>query len=255
VNRFFVYAAVLAPVAAAVTLAASFVAFRTIDLSFSAFAGLVVAPLMQAAALALADAPPAGAARAAGRVARAPLAQPPLVIDAILLGGGVIFWHARLVGFGSASTIQPVWIAAKAAVAGVLLIARWRGDPSRVALAAAAVVAAAAIFVPWHDRTLTAVAASLHLPGIAARVLVDGAAIAVPMALMLACARRSDDGAPDAALLMRGAAAALVGAGALDALAAFEHREIVQPWLGALTAAVSVAASLTFLAALMPEER
>ena len=254
-TRFFVYAAVLGPIAAAVTLTTSFVAFRTIDLSFSAFAGLVVAPLMQAAALALAEAPPAGAASAAGRIARGPLVQPPLVIDAILLAGGVIFWHARLVGFGSASTIQPVWIAAKAAVAGVLLIARWRREPARVPLAAAAVVAAAAIFLPWHDATWTAVAGSLHLPGIAARVLVDGAAIVVPMVLMLACAKRSDRGAPDVALLLRGAAAALVAAGALDALAAFEHREIVQPWLGALTAAVSVAASLTLLAALLPEER
>ena len=86
--RFFKYLAVLWPVCAVVPVAGPLALFRSLDLSFTAFAALVVAPLAQAAALALIDSPPP--LRAAARdVWRAAIARVPLLLDAAMLTAGL----------------------------------------------------------------------------------------------------------------------------------------------------------------------
>ena len=74
------------------------------------------------------------------------------------------------------------------------------------------------------------------------------------IALILACARCVQPASPSAALLFRGAAAALIALGALDALAAFNHRTLLQPWFGRVMVAATIAASFTLLAALVEED-
>lgn len=255
-TRFFAYLAVLLPVCLVATLSTSFFVFHRVDLSFTAFACLLLAPLFQAAVLAGEAASPwpplAAAARAVRRESMAVLV---LAIDGVMLAAGLIGWSRPMIGFGADATIQPAWGAIKGIAAAGFLIASARALSGRARVAVAgvaglAIALGANAVWPWLAGMPRATAALLRIPGIAGRVLVDGALIGVFLLLMRTLARTADTRSPGGATLFRAAAACAVACGAVDALAAFNYRDVVQPWAGVITCFASLAATCVFLGTL-----
>lgn len=250
-GRFFWTLALLMTACLLATIGTSVVVFKQIDLTFTAFSIILVAPVTQSALLVWEADPPAQALGTAARmIVRLPLARPLLVIDAIVLTAGLAIWRAPAVGFGATPTVQPAWAAIKAGAAGLVLIAVAR-RPAWLSLACVALALSLVVLV-FHDgfRAADVVAAALRLPGIAGRILVDGLAIAGTIGLALVCARDADRaGRTVTGTLLAAAAAFCIGGGVVDALAAFQYHELPQPWLGSLTICASLGASSLLLAA------
>ena len=255
-TRFFAYLAVLLPVCLITTLSTSFFVFHRVDLSFTAFAGIILAPLFQAAVLAGEAASPWRSLAAAARAVRSEsMAVPVLAIDGVVLAAGLVAWSRPVIGFGADATIQPAWVAIKGLAAAGFLVAAARALARRARVAVAGVVLLAVavganVVWSWLAGMPRATAAWLRIPGIAGRVLVDGTLIALFLLLMRSLARSADTRCPGSAALLRVAAACAVAGATVDALAAFNHRDVVPPWSGGLALCASLAATFVFLAAL-----
>ena len=126
-SRFFSTWIGLGIVATLVTYAVTLAVFRHIDLTFTQFAILLVAPAAQAAVLVW----PAGlVARLRDEIRSAwrdRFASPVLVLDVVMLCAGILWWSSSALGFGAPVTIQPTWIAVKAIAAACLCVAAAQG--------------------------------------------------------------------------------------------------------------------------------
>lgn len=138
-SRFFFLWAGLGIIATVVTYLGTLALFRHIDLTFTQFTILLVAPAAQAAVLTW----PAGVlGRAAAAVAAArrhPLTAPVLLIDLLMLAAGVAWWSSSTLGFGAPFTAQATWIGVKAVAAAAVSLAA-AGDGTRAGRAAVAAV-------------------------------------------------------------------------------------------------------------------
>lgn len=118
-NRFFITWVGLGAIATVVTYAVTLAVFRHVDLSFTQFAILLVAPAAQAAMLTWPSGAGSRVTAALGRARRDPFARSLLVLDVILLVAGVAWWSSSVAGFGAPVTVQTTWIAGKALAAAV----------------------------------------------------------------------------------------------------------------------------------------
>jgi hypothetical protein len=126
-SRFFAAWIGLGIVAMLVTFVVTLAVFRHVDLTFTQFAILLVAPAAQAAVLVW----PAGLVTTLGAESRSAwrhrLAAPLLVLDLVMLSAGMTWWSSSALGFGASVTIQPTWIAVKAFAAACLCVTGAQG--------------------------------------------------------------------------------------------------------------------------------
>ena len=254
-RRVFGYWLALAPVAFVVSYATSLAGFRAIDLTFAQFTILVVVPLLQAAALAWEMSRPWPRLAALPRVAmRAPLAPPFLLIDALVLGAGLLLWNVRTAGLGADYSIHAAWAASKAAAAAVCFVTMWHRERRGVVLLAALVLAltAAAPYTGWVASTFSALRTVRPLGAeIIERIVFFTPLVAVAIAILLRAGRVLGRRHPHAETLCETAAAFAIAAAVPIVLVTFNLPVVVQPWRGFALLGASLAATMMLLAGLV----
>jgi hypothetical protein len=255
----FKYWLVLAPLAVVTAYGTALLFFRLVDLSFTQFATLLCAPLLQAVVLAWRAAAPANAlAGLAWSAARHPLAQPVLLLDGMVLGAGVIGWDWHVVGFGAAVNIQTSWTLVKAAAAFSFLagaVFRTRGgERATTALTFSAPLLLVLAIEPSTSWLAAGFARAHAAFGPQAEVLQRLAVYAPSFAILVGLVLRSGPAVArrsrEAGLLVEFTIAAAVVVAVTVVLASFNLPNVTQPWLGVATLAASWGASCVLLAAI-----
>lgn len=259
-GRVFRYAIVLTPLAAVTTYATAFLVFRQVDISFVQFATLLCVPVLQAAVLAWRDERPADAVAALGwTVARHPLAQPVIALDALVLGAGVFAWDQHVIGFGAPVNIHSTWILVKTAAVAVFLADAVRRSSREDRLALALRISAPLLLVLALEPTTSWLAAGfarVHaVLGPRAEVL-QRLAFYSPLFLLLAsltlrASRQLRSRSREAGQLLQVTVAASVVTALTVVLANFNLAILTQPWLGVATLSASAATSTMLLAAIV----
>jgi hypothetical protein len=250
----------LGTIAAVTTYGGMFLIFQHIDLTFLQFAALLCAPLFQAVVVTWRQNRPAEATTALARsVAGHPLASPVLVLDAVLLGAGIIWWDARLIGLGAAVGVQSTWTVAKAVVATAFLsrVMLRASGRDRLTMLMAVVPPLALVFA--LDPSTSWLAAGFpwardFLPSgseVVQRLVYYGVLILTLLVLTLRGARVLGATFPDAAALLQVTVAGALVVAVMVILATFNLPVVVQPWLGVAMFGASVAASSVLLAAIV----
>lgn len=258
-GRVIKYWIVLGTLATLTTFGVGFLALRQIDVTFVQFAALFCAPLLQAVVLVWQSEQPASAIAALLRsVARHPLAQPVLVLDALVLGAGFVCWDTHLIGLGATDSIQTTWMVTKTATtiafcAGAVFRAtgRQRFAIARQLIAPLLLIVAVEPSTSW----LTVAFARVHaILGPRAEVLQRlafyGPLVGMLVGLALRSARNLDGRSREAAALFRAAVAAAIVVGVTVTLACFNLPVVTQPWLGVAALAASAASTCLLLAAI-----
>lgn len=235
----------LAVIAAVVTFGVSVAAYRFIDVTFTQFVILLVAPAAQAAVLTW----PAGlAARLANAFRHAwqhPLGAPVIMLDGLLLLAGLAAWSSSAFGFGASITIQPTWIAAKAVAAACLCIAGTRGATlvARIGLSGVALLIAAHAQFGVLERVFLEIDARAQMiPEVFLRLGWYGGIYVVAVAALIRLGRRLPD---DAGTWISAAVAMSVPGLMLVACAMFNNPGVLPPWRG--LALLTASASMTSL--------
>lgn len=257
-GRVIKYWIALAAVAAVVSYGAAWLIFEEIDLSFLEFATLFCAPLLQAAVLVWRSEPSSDAVAGLARsVLRHPLAQPVLVLDVLVIGAGIVWWDAHVIGLGAPTSIHGTWTLVKAGVAVAFFARALQRAGTRRTTTAWQVSAPLLLVFALEPSTSWLAAAFAHLHaalGLPAEVLQRLAFYGVVFSILIAWVLRSARGVATqsraaGALLQASVAAAVVLAVAV-VLATFNLPVLTQPWLGVVELSASIAATCVLLAAI-----
>ena len=242
----------------AATIAISVLWFRHLDLTFDYFIQLIVVPICQAIALAVASSPSHRARRgaASARLRHTRLVIPVLVMDAGLFVRMADRIACRLGYRQGATSLHVSWIATKAVAAALFLLVAaaraYRASPlpyrwsigDRLYLAGFA-------SLPARPRYRCVLAVALARPGSCTQgraVVLQwlasyGVLFLVWMALALKAADILRRQSPIGAFYVEAAAAMAFGCAVLLVLNAFERRFVPDPWLSVIRTAASVGAS------------
>ena len=258
-SRVIKYWVALGTLAAITTYGGDALLFNQFDLSFVHFASVFCATLLQAAVLAWRMERPGDALASLARsIVRHPLAPPVLLLDVLLLGGGVVWWETRPVGLGAAIDIQRIWTLAKTAAAVVFFAAAVRraGRGRRSALTRLIAAPVLLVFAlepstSWLAAAFRQVVAVLGPRGeVFQRLAFYGVLYSLLIGLTLRSARRLEVLSREAGALLQAVVAAAVALAAIVVLASFNLPVVTQPWLGAAELAASAGATSALLAAL-----
>lgn len=257
-GRVIKYWIALGAVAAVTSYGTAFLVFGGIDLSFLQFATVLCASLLQAAVFVWRSEQPRDAVAAVARsVLRHPLAQPVLVLDALVLGAGVVWWDAHVIGVGADVSIHGTWTLVKGAGAAAFFARAVQRDGRRRATTVWHVIAPFLLIFALEPSTSWLAAAFVHvhaLLGPGAEVLQRLAFYGPVFALLIVWVLQSSRAVATrsraaGALLQAGVAAAMVLAVAV-VLATFNLPVLTQPWLGVVELSASIAATCVLLAAI-----
>lgn len=250
----------LALIAVAVVYGGRWAVSEHIDLTFMQFATVVCATLLQATALTWYQRQPAATVRRlAQSLWRQPLAQPVIVLDAIVIGAGLVWWDSYVAGFGAPVSVQFQWTWIKTALASVLFVlwaARLHGRSRVMALAA---ITGPLLFVGALEPSTSWLAAGFvqlrtvlgEQGEVFQRIVVYGSAFLLLLAWTLRAGRVLGAWHPSARLLLHGAGAAAVGVAVTVVLATFNLPQLTQPFLGFATCFASLVASHVLLSAVI----
>jgi hypothetical protein len=250
----------LAVIAVVVVYGGRWVVSEHIDLTFIQFATVVCATLLQAAALAWYQRQPGGAVRrVAQSVWRQPLAQPVIVLEAIVLGAGLVWWDTYVAGFGAPVSVQYQWTWIKAVLAIALFLmwtARLEGRFRTAAVAAftgpVLLVFALEPSTSWLAATFARMRGVLGEQGeVLQRIVVYGVVFLLLLTWTLRAARVLEARRSEIGYLLHLTVAASLGAAVAVVLATFNLPQVTQPFLGFATLFASVAASSVLLSAVV----
>jgi hypothetical protein len=249
-TRFFAVWLLLGVAAALVTLGLGLAVFRVVDLTFAQFAILFVAPGVQAAVLTWPGGVIPRALTAVAQARRHSLGGPVLLLEGLLLVAGLALWSTSVLGFGTIGTVQPTWIAVKAAAVGALALWGLPSAPAsgRAMLAVTAGVIAVQAFdsrvelaVQWMVATVT------DVPEVWVRLGSYGGLYGLGLAGLRHVGRTCSD----AGRFWTTVAVALsVPAAVLVVLAMFNHPGVIPPWRGPAVACASAGVTALLLAVL-----
>ncbi len=254
------YWIVLTPLAFVTTYTIAILVFRRLDLTFVQFVTLLTVPLMQSVVMAWREVPAADAVAAlVWSVARRPFAQPVLILDALVLGAGVIGWDQHATGFGAAANVQITWtlvIAAAAVAFGSAAILR---HPMRTRARMTWQISVPVLLtLALEPSTSWLAAAFAHVhqmigprAEVVQRLAFYGPSWLILVVLVLMAARTLSSRSRECGQLLQGVVAAAVALAVTVALANFNLSMLTQPWLGLATLWASCAASSVLLAAIV----
>ena len=244
-RRFFGLWIGLGLIATLVTYAVGLAVFRFVDLTFTQFAILLVAPAAQAAVL-LWPVDIVARIRAAVTAAlRQALAPPVLLLDGVLLVAGVVWWSSSALGYGASVSAQTTWIGAKALAAAGLCLVTLRDVPwsRRLPVVCVLLLVAVQSFgagLEWAFQVIDGRAQSV--PEVVMRLLFFGAVYAGSVAAVLHVGRGAR---AHAGVWVTVAVALTIPALMLVVLSYFNHPGVLAPWRG--LALVCASASVTAL--------
>lgn len=250
-NRFFFTWIGLGIVAVLVSFVVTLAVFRHVDLTFTQFAILLVAPAAQAAVLVW----PSGLVTTLGDEIRSAwrhrFASPVLVLDVVMLAAGILWWSSSALGLGAPVTIQPTWIAVKAFAAASLCVAGGQGLSIVRRSVLCVVLLLVAGQAQWNvlERLFAAIDQRAQaVPEVFLRLAWFGGLYIAGVITVL----RVSHAVNAAARLWMSAAIALSVPGLLlVVLSMFNHPGVFSPWRGLALACASAAVSALMLGVLM----
>lgn len=248
-TRFLATWLVLGMVAALVTFAIGLGVFRHVDLTFTQFAVLLVAPATQAAVLTWPIGILARLSEALTSVRRHPFASPVFGLDTLMLVGGVVWWSSTL-GYGGAVTAQTMWIGVKASAgAAVCLVALTGVSPLARAgiVVVLMLVAGQALGNGVEGAYLILDQRALAVPEVVLRLLFHGGLYGSGVAVVLRASRVLNE---DARCWMTMAVALSVPGALLVLLSMFNTPSVMPPWRGLALMCASASATAMLLSVL-----
>ena len=257
-GRLIKYWIALGAVAAVTSYGTVFLVFGGIDLSFLEFATVLCASLLQAAVFVWRSEQPSDAlALAARSVLRHPLAQPVLVLDGLVLGAGIVWWDAHVIGLGAEVSIHGTWTLVKATVAVAFFARALQRSGGHRATTAWHVSAPLLLVFALEPSTSWLAATFTHLNDVLGpraevlqRLALYGAVFSILIIWVLRSSRAVATRSRAAGALLQASVAAAIVLAVAVVLATFNLPVLTQPWLGAAQLSASTAATCVLLAAI-----
>lgn len=245
-SRFFSAWVGLGLIATVVSYAVSVAVFRHVDLTFTQFAILLVAPAAQAIVLTWPVGIVARLSAAATTARRHPMAQRVLVLDLLLLLTGVVWWSSSALGFGADVTAQTTWIGVKAAVAAAACVIVMTGisPAGRATIVVILLMTAAQAMAGGLEQIYAVIdVRAAAVPEVFLRLLFYGGVYVVAVVMLLRTARTLSD---SARMWMSVAVACSVAGAVVVLLSMFNAPAVMPPWrgLGLMCASGGVTAML-----------
>jgi hypothetical protein len=231
-GRFFATWTGLGLIATIMTFAVAIVVFKHIDVTFTQFAILLVAPAAQALVLTWPAGTLARLAAAVTMARRHSLAQPVLLLDLLLLLAGMIWWSSSALGFGADVTAQTTWIGVKALAGAAVCVVFMRGVSyvGRITIVAVLLLTAAHAFSSGLERTFALIdLRTVAMAEVFLRLFFYGGLYVTAVMMLLRSARALSD---DARMWMSVAIACSVAGALVVLLSMFNTPVVMQPWRG-----------------------
>lgn len=257
-KRFLLLWVALTLVLGIVTVLTSWLVFHHLDVRSAAFFQLLVIPAFQAAVL-LWVARRWELSRFLGAVRatwRHPLVASFLLADLAFLAIGLVHRTDRLLGLAGEASLQPFWLALKAALAAALFAAlasrRGLAAAERVCLFFFAALVAAlgmAVVTPWPSALPGVL--STRMPLVLRWLVAYGSMAVVTMAALLRAGEVLHRRRALAGGFLEGAALLAFLVMLVVALSTYSRPYLVQPWASVVPAGLSLVASLLLAGALL----
>ena len=257
-SRFLALWLVLALANLVVSALLSLVGFHHVDLRYEAFFQLLVVPTAQATVLTWVRTRWGliGLASALGATARIPLAAVIALVEAAVLTAGWAMRAHHVIGLAGGGRLQPLWMAAQALAAGVLVgvcaLQRSWGRGARGRLLAFATTAVACGLEPvFHPMRLLTLPLEGRVPTVLQWLTVYGGIFVVVLVATLVAAATVQHREPLAAFHLEAAAAFGFVVALVTLLGYFLHPFLLEPWGSVARTGLSLAATAALLGAVL----